>query len=162
MLRTLLALAGLILLAPSTASADPFGELPFKPVKAATSCLQATGSPGELVSQTETSVELLTASAAGLSSGVTVPTDGAVDCVDVGAWPGGGGLLAFPVSDGLDGEVWVRGFLREPGQGWGEAIEILPPREHLMSGAIATAVSQRGDGLVSMSVIDAKGRADVR
>src|SRR5690349_5763306 len=112
MLRTLLALAGLLLLAPATASADPFGELPFHATKADIRCLLATGSPGEVAYQTETSTQLLTAAPAGFTPGVALSTEGALQCADVATWPDGGGLLSFPVLDELNGEVWVRGFLR--------------------------------------------------
>ncbi|MDA0161426.1 hypothetical protein OM076_14205 [Solirubrobacter ginsenosidimutans] len=162
MLRTLLALAGLLLLAPATASAGAFGELPFHAAKDAVACLQATGSPGELVYQTRTSAQVLSADATGLTPGVTLPTEGAVDCAHSAAWPGGGGLLSFPLADELNGEVWVRGFLREPGQGWGEAIEIFPPRTRVMTGAVTNAASERGDALVAMSTVDNNRQAEIR
>src|SRR5690242_1638966 len=114
MLRILPALAVLALFAPATASAAPFGELPFQPVKGPAVCLQATGAPGELLRQNQTTAPFLTAGPGGLIAGGVLPTDGAQDCVAVAGWPGGGGVLAFPVN--LDDETWVRGFLRNPGQ----------------------------------------------
>ena len=56
----------------------------------------------------------------------------------------------------------MRGFLREPGQSWGEPIEILPPETGLLSASFEIAVSERGDALVAESSIDAKGRVNVR
>ncbi|HEY6890799.1 MAG TPA: hypothetical protein VI300_23545 [Solirubrobacter sp.] len=162
MLRTLLALAGLLLLAPATASAGAFGELPFHATKADIRCLEATGSPGEVAYQTETSTQLLTAGPTGFTPGVALSTEGALDCADVAKWPGGGVLLSFPVLDELNGEVWVRGFLREPGQGWGEAIEILPPRTRLIGAALTNAASARGDALVAMSTVGLNGQAEIR
>ena len=40
MLRTLLVSAGLLVLVPATASAAPFGELPFRPVSGTATCLR--------------------------------------------------------------------------------------------------------------------------
>src|SRR4051812_10465323 len=108
MLRFLPALAVLLLGVPATASAAPFGELPFVPVSGPTFCLQATGAPGELVRQTETTAPFLTARPAGLVAGGVLATDGAGDCADVATWPGGGSVLAFPVYSEGDEEVWVR------------------------------------------------------
>ena len=45
MLRFLLPALGLVALVPGTASAAPFGELPFRAVSGAATCLHATGAP---------------------------------------------------------------------------------------------------------------------
>jgi hypothetical protein len=62
----------------------------------------------------------------------------------------------------FDGEVWMRGFLREPGQGWGEPIDMLPPETRLTAASSAVAASERGDALVAASSIDSTGRMNVR
>ena len=49
MFRTLLAIAGLLLLAPAVASAAPFGELRSRSIRDGHGCLRATGEPGGLV-----------------------------------------------------------------------------------------------------------------
>ncbi|WP_028067144.1 hypothetical protein [Solirubrobacter soli] len=157
MLRILPALAVLALALPATASAAPFGDLPFQALKGPAVCLRATGAPGELVRQTETTAPFLTAAPAGLTAGGVLPTDGAQDCVEVASWPGGGGVLAFPVYSEADGETWVRGFLREPGHDWGEPVDILPPGPR--SGIeLAVAASARGDALVATRTSDERRR----
>jgi hypothetical protein len=161
MLRILPALAVLVLGVPATASAAPFGALPFQAVKGPAVCLRATGAPGELVRQTETTAPFLAAGPAGLTAGGVLPTDGARDCVDVAGWPGGGGVLAFPVYSPADGEAWMRGFLREPGQGWGEPIDILPPVQGPAM-EFTVAASERGDALVATITTDERARQVVQ
>ena len=94
MLRALPALVGLLLLVPVAASAAPFGELPFQPVRGTATCLRATGTPGELVRQSKDAVHFLGASPAGLTAGATLAADGVVGCAETATWPGGGGRHA--------------------------------------------------------------------
>src|SRR5215218_2686138 len=127
MLRALLVSAGLLLMLPATAAAAPFGELPFQPVKGTATCLRSTGAPGELIRQTRGSVRLLTASPAGLTTGATLAAGGIHGCAVAASWPGGGGVLAFAVVSDLEDEAWARAYVREPGQGWGEPVDVIPP-----------------------------------
>ena len=87
MLRTLLVFAGLLAAVPATASAAPlpraerssplrWGELPFRSVTGTATCLRATGTPGELIRQTDENIELLGASASGLTAGATLSAGG--------------------------------------------------------------------------------------
>jgi len=105
----------LLVLVPATASAAPFGELPFRPVSGTATCLRATGTPGELVRQSEQTVQLVTASPAGLTAGATLAADGIRGCAETASWAGGGGLVAFAVSSDLEDELWARVYVREPG-----------------------------------------------
>jgi hypothetical protein len=58
--------------------------------------------------------------------------------------------------------MWMRGFIREPGQGWGEPIDILPPEDRPDAMHSTVATSERGDALVATSSVDVRGRQRVR
>ncbi|WP_028065949.1 hypothetical protein [Solirubrobacter soli] len=162
MLRLLPAVAGFLLILCPTASAAPFAELPFVGVRGPAVCLQATGAPGELFRQNDESASLLTATATGLTPGGVLPIEGTSNCADVAGWPGGGGVLAVPLSSEIEGGTWLRAILREPGQDWGAPVDVLPPEPRLGPLAFAVAASERGDALVAASSADERGRGSVR
>jgi hypothetical protein len=112
MLRSLLRALGLLALVPATVSAAPFGELPFRPVSGAATCLRATGAPGELVRWVASGAELLQARPDGLVPVTTVALGELRGCPAV-AGASGWGVLAGPTESG------VRIALREPGGAWG-------------------------------------------
>ena len=68
----LAALVVLLLALPVSAAAAPFGELPFRPVSSAATCLRPTGVPGELVRWVRGGVEVLAARPDGLTPVATV------------------------------------------------------------------------------------------
>src|SRR3954468_22463859 len=119
MLRRPLFAALLVLAAPATAAAAPFGELPFQPVKGGVSCLRATGAPGELVAWAPDGARFVHATATGVADagGVGVGpgprSGGAVAAAQAGA----AGVLASGVVTSSAIELAVA--LREPGAGWG-------------------------------------------
>lgn len=143
MLRFLLGLCGAALIAPAGASAAAFGELPFRPVSGAATCLRATGAPDELVRQTQKGLEFLTVTSAGLAPGDVLAADGINGCAAVRARPGGAGLMAY-ISGGAVEDTRLRAAVREPGQGWAAVAVFLR--------ALDAALSDRGDALVAMSV----------
>ena len=95
MLRFVLVLAGLALFAPAAAAAAPFGELPFRPVSGAATCLRATGAPGELVRPTKSAVQVLRAGPAGLEPVAGLPAEDIRGCPRAAARPGGAGVVAY-------------------------------------------------------------------
>ena len=94
--RSLLALA-LLLAAPASASAAPFGELPFRSRSGSATCLRATGAPGELVRATEhAEPRSCSAGPDGLRRLVANCRPNAlVDCPQAMARPSGAGVVAF-------------------------------------------------------------------
>src|SRR4051812_13987273 len=162
MLRTLLATAALLLLGQGTAFAASFGELPFQPVNGVATCLRATGAPGELVRQTAHAIQFETASPSGLTPGATLAAGGINGCADAATWAGGGGVVAFAVVSEREDETWARAYVREPGQGWGQSVDVVPPEDSAFTSAIATAASERGDALVALSSVTSDRRANVR
>ena len=153
MRRALLTVA-LLLALPGTATAAPFGELPFLRATEETTCLQATGAPGELVQLVPTAdsegveIQTLRAGPAGLARGSNLPgAFGRFGCPQVVARPGGAGLATY-FDEATTGEQVpaIRAQLREPGRPWGASQEVLRA-ERL--GAWAPGVSERGDVLVA-------------
>src|SRR4051812_37958212 len=118
MLRFLLCALGLAALAPSAASAAPFGELPFRAVTGTATCLRATGAPGELVRRVARGAEFLQATPAGVAAtGTLAGQSGESGCPQVAARPSGAGVYAFLAS--TDGEPYsVHAYVREAGGGW--------------------------------------------
>jgi hypothetical protein len=150
MLRLVLPALGLSLLVPATASAAPFGELPFQAVNGSATCLRATGTPGELVRSTRNGAEILQAGAAGLMPVANLPFVGETSsCPRAAARPGGAGVVAFFTSDPATGDSLVQGRLREPGGTWGQTTELLRTNQSANGTVPAVAVSERGDGLVA-------------
>ncbi|WP_028062523.1 hypothetical protein [Solirubrobacter soli] len=162
MLRTLLVSAGLLACVPAAASASPFGELPFQPVSGTATCLRATGTPGELIRQSEENIEALDASATGLTPAATLAAGGISGCADAASWAGGGSVVAFAVGTELQDETWARAYVREPGQAWGQSVDVVEPEEGALSTGIATAASPRGDALVAFAGVTSKQRATLR
>jgi hypothetical protein len=138
-MRRALITAALLFAAPATATAAPFGELPFRPVSGAATCLQATGAPGELVRWVRDGAEVLEARADGLVPVTTVPLGKLRDCPAAAGDAGGAAILAAPTADG------IRIALREPGGTWGAPITV-PARR---AGAVEVAISARGDAIVA-------------
>src|SRR6185295_1008957 len=107
-------------------------------------------------------VQLVTASPAGLTAGATLAADGIRGCAETASWAGGGGLVAFAVSSDLEDELWARAYVREPGGGWGEPVDVITPEEQPFSSSLATAASERGDALVTLASVTSDARAHVR
>ncbi len=151
MLRLALCVSFAVLLAPPTASAARFGELPFTPVSGAATCLRATGAPGELMRSSPTGVRFLQVTPAGAvdTGGVTtgLPED---VCPQVAVRPGGAGVVA----QGGKG-LWVA--TRDPGAGWTTPVK-------LGDGAarVAVAVSDAGDAVVAWLEPGSGGRFTVK
>ena len=148
------ALVVLVLLAlPASASAAPFGELPFRPVSGAATCLRATGAPAELVRWVRDGAEVLTARPEGLVPQATVPLGDLQGCPSMASEAGGAAVIAGPLRTG------VRVAVREPGGGWGAPITF--PARNI--GAVDVAVSARGDAVVAweQDVTLTEGRARV-
>ena len=126
MLRILLLALGLAVLVSGSASAAPFGELPFRSVSGTATCLRATGAPGELVRSTSTGAEILQAGPAGLTAVVELPAGGdTFDCPEAVAQPSGAGIVAFSARDSIEAETLVQARLREPGGAWGQVTEVM-------------------------------------
>ena len=138
-MRRALIAAALVLAAPGTAVAAPFGELPFRPVSGAATCLRATGAPGELVRWVRDGAEVLEARPDGLVPVTTVGLGKLRDCPSAAADAGGAGIVAGPTASG------IRIALREPGGAWGEPITIGAS----LAGGVEVAISARGDAVVT-------------
>ncbi len=146
----LLLALGLTLASPTAASAAPFGELPFKAVSGAATCLRATGTPGELVRSTATGVQFLQAGASGLTTVADLPAEtGSHSCPQAATRPGGAGIVAFNASDPNNGDAVVQARLRDPGGAWGPATEVLRSKSGASTATFTAAVSERGDALVT-------------
>lgn len=151
-MRRALAIGAVVLLtAPASALAAPFGELPFRPVNGAATCLNATGSPGELVRWTPRGAELLQASATGLAPVATIPLGSLGTCLDAETHPGGGGVVA-----GL-GEGGLRVAVRDPGGAFSD-----PVTPYRGVGLFAAAASPRGDAVVAWTEPASPERATLR
>jgi hypothetical protein len=138
--RALLGVIGSLIVAGS-ASAAPFGELPFTPVTGNAGCLRATGAPGEMVRATDTGVRFMTASAAGFAGAGEVKVDrGPSRCPAVAAQPDGAGVLA--ISSGFR----LQAAVREPGGGSWSPLAVLADNT---DSAPVAAVSDRGDAVVA-------------
>ena len=149
-----LAAAALLLLAtafPATASADPFGRLPFLPVASAATCLRSTGVPGELARWTPAGIELLLADAGGLTPTAEVALGSSRICPEIAGRPNGAAVAAAVVKRGSTTSVRVA--VRDPGGTFGAPVTLaLPavPVHGVVTAAVAS--SARGDALVAVSV----------
>src|SRR4051812_6308899 len=94
MLRRPLFAALLVLAAPATAAAAPFGELPFQPVKGGVSCLRATGAPGELVAWAPDGARFVHATATGVADAGGVRLGPPSGCPVAAAQASGAGVVA--------------------------------------------------------------------
>ncbi len=135
--RSLLAFA-LLLAAPASASAAPFGELPFRPVDSSAACLQATGAPGELMRWTRDGVEFLHARADGLTPAGTLAVGTTNRCPTVAGHAGGAAVVAAASSDG------VRVVVRDPGGAWGAPVTLAATDSY----SPEVAINARGDAVV--------------
>src|SRR5689334_16221216 len=97
MLRAALLVSVCLLASAPAASAAPFGELPFQPVSGTATCLRPTGTPGELIRQTRSGIQVIDASSTGLTNAATLAAGGISGCADAASWPGGGSVIAFAV-----------------------------------------------------------------
>jgi hypothetical protein len=140
-MRPLVAALAAALLAPATASAAPFAELPFVTIPGGTSCVRATGAPGELVAWTPEGASFLRATSSGLTREPAAALGEPDSCPTAATQPNGAGVVAASVS----GAVAVA--LREPGNAWGTPAKLVVPSTTAVSD-LTTAVSERGDAVV--------------
>ncbi|MDA0161425.1 hypothetical protein OM076_14200 [Solirubrobacter ginsenosidimutans] len=150
-MRRALLVAALVLSAPGTAAASPFGELPPRAIHDDPACLRATGAPGELVNLTSTGdpsqVRLSSFGPHGLTRSATLPAKTLQRCVAADAKPDGAGIVALTaVEYAPGGQPSIDAILREPGGTWGAA-QIALDASSVRT--IAAAVSDRGDALVA-------------
>ncbi len=146
--RLLVALV-LLFAAPVSASAAPFGELPFRPVEGSATCLQATGVPGELVRWTRDGVEFLHARADGLAAAGTLAIGSTNRCPAVASHAGGAAVVAASTTEG------VRVAVREPGGTWGAPVTLAATDSNLPE----VAINARGDAVVLWSEIPPDDRS---
>src|SRR4051794_4439236 len=145
MLRRPLFAALLVLAAPATAEAAPFGELPFQPVKGGVSCLRATGAPGELVAWAPDGARFVHATATGVADAGGVRLGPPSGCPVAAAQASGAGVVASGVVTSSAIELAVA--LREPGAGWGVPRVLRRPKGSVITD-LAAAVSAQGDAVV--------------
>jgi hypothetical protein len=138
MRRALLTAALALAALPSTASAAPFAELPFRPVTSSAVCLAPTGAPGGLVRWTPKGAELLEATAAGLVPRAEFALGSLETCPAAAEDPSGAGVIAGATRRG------VKVAVRDPGGGWGAPVTFA---SKLASG-VSVALSARGDAVV--------------
>ena len=126
---------------PASAAAAPFGELPFQHAPAGTTCLAATGAPGELSRWAEAGMELLAADANGLGHSALVPFGELPGCPRVAADPSGAAVAAAATENAL------RVALREPGGAGFGAPLTLAAADNVYE--LSVAVSPSGDAVVA-------------
>jgi hypothetical protein len=129
----------LLLAAPATASAAPFGELPFRPVRGAAECLAPAGEAGALVRWAPGGAELMRATATGLAPESVARLGDVNDCPVAALDPSGAGVVAGAGDNG------VRISTRQPGGSWSPPLEIAGRRAR----SVAVGISPRGDGVVA-------------
>ena len=137
-MRLALAVAAL-LIAPAAASAAPFGELPFRPVRSAAECLAPAGEAGALVRWAPGGAELLRATAAGLAPESAARLGDMNDCPVAALDASGAGVVAGAGDDG------VRISTRQPGGPWSAPLKIAGRRAR----SVAVGISPRGDAVVA-------------
>jgi hypothetical protein len=149
-MRRLLVCVGLApLLVASPAHADPFGELPFRPVQGVATCLRATGAPGELARWTPTGLELLQANSGGLAVTDTVRLGATHQCAQVAARPDGAAIAATVVGHS------VRVAVRDPGGRFGAPVTFaLAGLSRYGYVTVAVAVTPAGDALVGVQELE--------
>jgi hypothetical protein len=140
-MRPLLLALATALLVPATASAAPFGELPFQTLSGGAACVRATGAPAELVAWAPDGARFLRATPSGLAEPSTVKLGEPRACPAAAAQPNGAGIVAVAI----EGALAVA--LREPGGGWGAPARVALPRSAEV-GAMSVAVSERGDAVI--------------
>jgi hypothetical protein len=138
MLRFALFAASMVLLAPATASAAPFGELPFLATGAAATCLRATGAPGELIRSSRNGARFLHAGPTGIAeTGLVETGTPQEECPQVAARPSGAAVIAQSGSG-----LWVA--TRDPGGGWTKPARLAPEASRA-----AVAVADSGAAVVA-------------
>jgi hypothetical protein len=155
MRRVLSTAAVLLAVLPASASAAPFGELPFRPAGGTATCLRATGYPGEVVRSTKTGAEFLQATSAGLVP-VAAVNGPASRCPVVAARSNGAGVVAFGASEETRSDVGIHVALREPGGAWSAPAEVAAVQQFAEDQALDADVSERGDALVAFAGGDPK------
>jgi hypothetical protein len=140
-MRALLIAVAAALLVPASASAAPFGELPFQSLSRGAGCMRATGMPGEIVSWTPIGARMLHATPAGFTAPTMLNLGTPRGCPVAAAQPNGAGVVAVATA----GAISV--VLREPGASWAAPATLAVPEEADVEG-LATAVSERGDAVV--------------
>jgi len=154
MLRPILFAAFAALVVPASASAAPFGELPFSAADTGATCLRATGAPGELARSTRSGTRLLSVGAGGIAETDLVATGAPQgECAQVAASPSGAGVIAQSGSG-----LWVA--TREPGTP--PAPWTKPAKLALEATRAAVAVTDSGAAIVAWLEPGASGRFDVR
>jgi hypothetical protein len=151
MKRTLLT-AALVLAAAPSATAAPFGEVPFRAAGGTATCLRATGSPGEVVRSTPTGAQFLQAGPGGLVPVAEVKTTPqTARCPAAAGRANGAGVLAFVSYSPSESGSRIRAALREPGGAWGAPVDLASVAQLAEGQALAADVSERDDALVAFA-----------
>jgi hypothetical protein len=129
------------------AAAAPLGELPPTPLTGLGTCLQATGSPGELLHDTGESVEVLRAGAAGFAAADGVPAGGSHSACAVAAGHPGGVALVGATDDDAQGHTGIVVASRPAGGAFGAPAAVA--RADGSVDSIVATLSERGDALVA-------------
>ncbi|MDA0165714.1 hypothetical protein OM076_35935 [Solirubrobacter ginsenosidimutans] len=139
----------LVLLALLVLSGRAWGsEAPPLRLGGGSSCLAATGVPGELVTLGERDeAQLMQAAVAGFTRGERVPLMAGRSCPAVAARPNGAAVAAAVDADG-----YLMVVVRDPGGSWSEAQNL-----GSFDGEPTVSVSDRGDGLVAWWAGDGTG-----
>jgi hypothetical protein len=128
----------LAVLAPASASAAPFAEVPFAATAATATCLRATGAPGELVRSSRTGARFLQAGAGGIAESGFVETGAPQgECPPVASRPNGAAVIAQSGSG-----LWVA--TREPAGTWTKPAKLAPEASRA-----AVAVADSGAAVVA-------------
>jgi hypothetical protein len=151
-MRALVIALAAVLLAPASASAGRFEELPFETLAGGATCVRPTGAPGELVAWAPGGARFIRAGASGLSAETTVSLGDSHTCPAAAAQPDGAGVLAVAGSGGLSVA------LREPGGAWAPPAKLPLPSPADDVSQLATAVSDRGDAVVMWAEEDSERR----
>ncbi len=169
MLRFLLPALGLVALVPGTASAAPFGELPFRAVSGAATCLHATGAPGELVrsltqrNRGDAGAQLLQASGTGLARVTDLRNEiYGSGCPQAVARPNGAGIVTvYSFSTPSPGTPVIRASLRAPGGAWGPLDNATSAEDLTPGQPIAAAVADGGEALIAFATQPTKSRVEI-
>jgi hypothetical protein len=133
---------------PATASAAPFGELPFVALSGAAECVRAPGPPGLLARTQGRGVRFMLAGAAGLTPADSATLGGqAFPCAEVAVAPSGAGVIAGRTLTTDQASYHLTVTLRDPGGAWANAQTLA--RGPAPPASVAVAVSERGDAAVA-------------
>jgi hypothetical protein len=134
-------------LAPGTAAAAPFAELPPTAVAGPGTCLQATGTPGEVIRDTGGSLDILRAGPAGFA-----PAGGALAgshhfvCAAAAGRPDGTAIVGGTDRD-ADGHTGIVIASRPAGGAFGAPAAVARAPGSVFE--LVAAMSERGDALVA-------------